>query len=195
MRFGEVCSRKSAETFHVEVDPDAPLEEFLTLNRATFLRQGQQPAYDDAYVRSIDAACAARNCRAIFVARDSAGRPHAGAYVVWDDRSAYYVMGGGDPDLRSSGATSLCLWEAIRFAATRTTRFDFEGSMLEPVERFFRGFGAVQVPYFHVSRCLSRILKIREAIALRQATHDSAAYDARRYSLATRVGSGFRTVR
>ena len=33
-----------------------------------------------------------------------------------------------------------------------TRRFDFEGSMLQPVERFFRAFGARQVQYPHVSR-------------------------------------------
>lgn len=67
-------------------------------------------------------------------------------------------MGGGDPALRNSGATSLCMWEAIRFAATVTKSFDFEGSMIEPVERYFRAFGAIQTPYFSVSKTPSRLL-------------------------------------
>jgi len=30
--------------------------------------------------------------------------------------------------------------------------FDFEGSMIEPVERFFRSFGAQRVPYFGITK-------------------------------------------
>ena len=37
--------------------------------------------------------------------------------------------------------------------------FDFEGSMIEPVERSFRQFGAKQTPYFSVSKTPSRLLK------------------------------------
>jgi hypothetical protein len=87
---------------------------------------------------------------------------HAGIYVVWDEQSAYYLMGGGDPELRSSGATSLCMWEAIKFVSTKTKSFDFEGSMIERVERFFRAFGAIQTPYFSITKTDSRVFKIAQ---------------------------------
>jgi hypothetical protein len=69
-------------------------------------------------------------------------------------------MGGSDPELRNSGANSLCMWEAIKFASTVTKAFDFEGSMIESVERFFRAFGARQVPYFQISKINSPFVKI-----------------------------------
>ena len=65
-------------------------------------------------------------------------------------------MGGGDPEFRNSGATSLLMWNAIQFASTVSQIFDFEGSMIESVERFFRGFGAVQTPYFSISHIRSK---------------------------------------
>ena len=68
-------------------------------------------------------------------------------------------MGGADPELRNSGATSLLMWEAIQFAATVTKKFDFEGSMIESVERFVRAFGARQIPYFQITR-MSRRMKL-----------------------------------
>jgi hypothetical protein len=64
-------------------------------------------------------------------------------------------MGGGDPHLRTSGAGSLVLWEAIKFAATVSEQFDFEGSMIEPVERFFRAFGGTPTPYFSIQKLSS----------------------------------------
>ena len=33
-----------------------------------------------------------------------------------------------------------------------TQRFDFAGSMIKSVERFLRGFGATQVPYFAITK-------------------------------------------
>ncbi|MGE3362321.1 MAG: GNAT family N-acetyltransferase [Rhizobiaceae bacterium] len=137
---------------------DGTLKEFLDLSDLTFKRQGRKPPYSRDYVQRIDTACADRGCRRIFIARDPEGRQHAGAYIVWTDDSAYYLMGGGDPAVRNSGAMSLCMWRAIEFAATVTRRFDFEGSMIEPVERFFRAFGAQQTPYFNIQKTPSFIL-------------------------------------
>ena len=57
-----------------------------------------------------------------------------------------------DSSLRSSGATSLMVWHLIRFTAERSAIFDFDGSVLQPVERFFRGFGAKQVPYHWIMK-------------------------------------------
>ena len=85
---------------------------------------------------------------------------HAAIYLVWDKYSAYYLIGGSDPKLRNSGATSLALWEAICFASTVTKSFDFEGSMIESVERFFRGFGGNQVSYFHIWKFNSILIEI-----------------------------------
>lgn len=69
-------------------------------------------------------------------------------------------MLGADPRYRSSGAASLTMWEAIKFAATVTKRFDFEGSMIEPIEQFFRSFGAVQKPYFTISKVSHPVVKV-----------------------------------
>lgn len=150
--------RKAEKRFRLQIDSDASPEEFLRLNELTFRRQGRRRPYSDDYVCRIDEACVARDCRRIFIARDPSGRAHAGVYIVWNADSAYYLMGGADPELRNSGAASLCVWEAIRFASGVTRRFDFEGSMIEHIERFFRAFGAEQVPYFKVSRTPSRLL-------------------------------------
>lgn len=151
--------KKARNRFNLRVREDLTIDDLLTLNKMTFNRQGMELPYSDDFVRRLDEACVRRNARRLLVAEDAEGRHHAGVYVVWDANAAYYLIGGGDPDLRNSGATSLCMWEAIRFAATVTRTFDFEGSMLEPVERFFRAFGATQTPYFAVSKTPSRVLK------------------------------------
>lgn len=146
----------------VSVRPDSSVEDFIRLNELTFSRQGMKTPYPPDLVRRVDAACAERDRRKMICAEDAGGRIHAAVYLVWDEESAYDLMLGSDPEVRASGAANLVLWEAIKFAATVTKSFDFEGSMIEPVERSFRSFGAVQVPYFHVSR-MSRRMRILDA--------------------------------
>ena len=74
------------------------------------------------------------------------------AWIVWDRSAAYYLLAGAEPTLRTSGAGSLLVWEAIVRAAAVTDVFDFHGSMLQPVERFVRAFGSRQTPYLRVTR-------------------------------------------
>jgi hypothetical protein len=156
--------RKARDRYRLNVRTDLTIDDFLRLHEQVFERQGMRLPYSRTLVARLDQACQARDARRIFIAEDETGRRHAGVYLVWDEHSAYYLMGGSDPALRNSGATSLCLWEAIRFASTVTRSFDFEGSMIEPVERFFRAFGAVQTPYFAVSKTPSPILRARRVI-------------------------------
>lgn len=151
--------RKAGNKEGVKVRTDLSIDDFLNLNEKVFLRQNMQLPYTKDLVYKLDAAAKKNDSRKIFIAEDEQGRHHAAVYLIWDANTAYYLMGGGDPELRNSGATSLCMWEAIQFAATVTKSFDFEGSMIEPVERFFRAFGAVQTPYFAISHTPSKFLK------------------------------------
>lgn len=144
----------------VTVEHDLGTKPFLETYAKTFARQGQQTPISLEFLDRLDGVLARQGKRQQFFAVDKQGRIHAAIYLVWDKRCAYYLLGGGDPKLRNSGATSLLVWSAIQHAATRSQAFDFEGSMLEPVERFFRAFGAVQTPYYQVSRNNSRLLRI-----------------------------------
>jgi len=96
--------------------------------------------------------CQRRNQGELWGGYDPQGRLHAAVFVVWQKQSAWYIAGGGDPSLRHSGAHSLVLWEAIQQVAQFTDIFDFEGSMMPGVERFFREFGGIQTPYFTIQK-------------------------------------------
>lgn len=141
----------------VQIRNDFGIETLLEVGSKTFLRQRLRVPYDPECVRRLDRACAQHDARHFLFAEDAQHHIHAAAYIVWDPDAAYYLMSGGDPSLRDSGAQSLLLWEAIKFAAGKTRCFDFEGSMLAPVESFFRAFGARQVPYFRISNASRRM--------------------------------------
>lgn len=144
----------------VSVRSDLGIDRFLDLNDLTFQRQGEAAPYTRELVYRLDRACSEHEARKMFFAEDEQGRIHAAIYIIWDENSAYYLMGGGDPELRNSGATSLLMWEAIKFASTITHKFDFEGSSIEPIERFFRAFGGKQMSFYNVSKIDTKRMKL-----------------------------------
>jgi hypothetical protein len=156
--------KKAENRFNLVINTDMNIDKFLNINESTFTGKKKKLPYSRELVKRIENACIDKNCRKIFYAQDKDRKIHAAIYIIWDVNSAYYLMGGGDPSLRNSGATSLCIWEAIKFSSTVTQKFDFEGSMIEPVERFFRAFGAIQMPYLRISKTTSRLLKLLKAL-------------------------------
>jgi hypothetical protein len=55
------------------------------------------------------------------------------------------------------------MWQAIVDARATSREFDFEGSMGESVERYFRAFGGTQRPFLNVRRA-GRIVGAVEAL-------------------------------
>ena len=117
-----------------------------------FKRQNRANPYPKDLVGKLDESCRTHNARKFLTAIDAKGIVHAAAYFVYDTNVCYYLMGGADPELRSSGAQSLLLWEGIKFAATVSKQFDFEGSNIEDIERAFRSFSADFVINYRVTR-------------------------------------------
>ena len=68
-------------------------------------------------------------------------------------------MAGDDPELRNSGAGVLLVWEAIQYTKNELglNIFDFEGSIIKPIERVRRQFGTKQIPYFNISKYNSKL--------------------------------------
>lgn len=75
----------------------------------------------------------------------------AGAWTCFGG-TATYLTGARQPGQASSALHAL-MWQAmLQCRALGCTVFDFEGSMLEGVEAFFRGFGSQPAPYLFISR-------------------------------------------
>lgn len=143
-------------------DPDS----FLAVVAMTFQRQDMQIPYEVDMIRRLFDQAPLHVRMLAIAAEDLYGLVHGMALFIGDENCVYYLLGGADPRLRNSGAQSLLLWEGIRWAATFSQIFDFEGSMLEGVERFVRGFGAQQQPYFQVTAMSRRMSVIWHGAAM-----------------------------
>lgn len=78
--------------------------------------------------------------------------------------SVYYLLKGIEPTKKDLGGMDVVQFESIKFTLESGRAFDFEGSMIESIEKYFRSFGAVQKPYFTISKTNSKLLKIRKLI-------------------------------
>ena len=89
--------------------------------------------------------------RAIEV-RDEKGHLHAGLIYQISHSKQVHLFSAKDPAVSNLGGMSLAIWQSIQTAGEEIAIHDFEGSMLEPVEHFFRGFGTHPVPYLQITK-------------------------------------------
>lgn len=79
--------------------------------------------------------------------------PLAAVFVIYDRLTAYYILSGYRTEGGHHGAGALALSEAIEYAAGLGLKFfDFEGSMIPAIEKYFRGFGGEITPFFTVNK-------------------------------------------
>lgn len=87
-------------------------------------------------------------------------------YCIYDKHTCYYLLGGINKTEKIQGVNNLLILYAIEKAKNLGCKtFDFEGSMLKGVEKFFRGFGPELVPYFTVNKgklALELLLKFKK---------------------------------
>jgi len=155
-----------AKKIGVSVEKTQDVEAFYYLNNKTFHRKGTKIPYSLDLVKEIFREGSERGQASIYIATHE-GKSIAASFFVSDANSVYYIMGGIDPDnnLPSDlSAMDLLVLKGVELALESGRRFDFEGSMMESIEKYFRSFGAVQQPYFHIQKTRSRALKIKRAV-------------------------------
>lgn len=144
---------------------DLSAEDFYANHVMTLNKQGESISYKyDLFKRIYDAAIE-NSAGKIWYAIDGQENIHAAIFVIFDGKSAYYLISTIDPDYRNSGAATLLLRDAIAYASQYTRRFDFEGSMIRDVEHSFRKFGGVQTPYFSITKD-NRSLLVKASLKL-----------------------------
>jgi hypothetical protein len=138
----------SAEKQGVQVESGVDFGEIVRLSEKSFERQRLASSHGQAVNRFEAALRRADRCRG-FLARSKEGEILGAVWIAWDEKRAYYLLGGYDQSAKSNNAVALAMWRAIQFTATdlKLPEFDFEGSAIPAVERFFRKFGGTLTPY------------------------------------------------
>ena len=84
--------------------------------------------------------------------RDEQDRLHAGLiYMRWG-KKIIHLFSASDPEVAQFGGMSLAVWHSIEQAGEDVEVIDFEGSMIESIEHFFRSFGGKPIPYLQIRK-------------------------------------------
>lgn len=134
----------------IKLEKSESIEIFYHLFEMTFTRQNQKTPISYNKFKEFNAICKKNNSSLILLAKDDLNNYHSGIYLLIDKKNIYYMFGGSNPEFRNSQSLSLLMWNAIQLGISQNKSFDFEGSMIQPIENFFRSFGANQVPYFEL---------------------------------------------
>ena len=148
----------------VSIHFDLSSSDFYENHKMTLAKQNSKISYSFETFKIIYDSVYENESGKTIYAIDDVGNIHGALLVVWDDNSAYDLISTIDPDFRTYGAANLLVKEIIRYVSTKTSRFDFEGSMIESVEKSFRQFGAIQKPYFTISKTDSKLLRFRNFV-------------------------------
>lgn len=150
--------RRSIDKHRVSVHVGRDKEMVWNLIQETFARQSLNVPYSrELFYRVQEASYKNKSGKNLIAYIDE--KPIAAVFLVWDTEKMYYLASGADIHYRDTHAGSLLLWEAIKSAIRMGLVFDFEGSMIEPVEAHFRSFGAIQTPFFQIWRYNNLFIK------------------------------------
>ncbi len=150
--------KKAQQHFTIHSTDD--FDKFLEINALTYQRQRINAPIALETWQSVERVLSEKKRRRIFFAKNTEGVVEGAIYVVFDNTTAYYLAGGATDAGRLSGAMHGLLAHALQEAAAAgCSIFDFEGSMLQGVEPFFRGFGGELTPYFRVFKYANRFLE------------------------------------
>jgi len=156
--------RRKATKLGIKVFEGSDIEIFYDLNMKTFKRQGMAKPYTLDFIKNIYNIAKKHNSCKMFFAKDADNQIIAANFMIYDKNSVYYVMGGIEPTKKDLGAMDLVQYESIKFAITTNRIFDFEGSMIESIEKYFRSFGAKQKPYLQIYKTNSKLWKLKSMV-------------------------------
>lgn len=88
----------------------------------------------------------------IFTVRNTQNEIHASACFHKSNGRMVYVFPVSAPEAKQNAAMFRLIDNVIQMHANTETLLDFEGSQVESIARFYKGFGAINKPYYLIKR-------------------------------------------
>lgn len=88
----------------------------------------------------------------LYLSEDKNRNLLAGALFLEDETTVYYYIAGTTQCGRKVNAPTLLLDTGIKYACSKKKKFDFTGSMLPGVSRFYQSFGAAVTNYHIIDK-------------------------------------------
>lgn len=144
---------RKCEKNGVRVFSNDDIETFHQLHESTYKRQGircpvnleqTKQIYDNLNTKS--------QCKMYF-AKEPNGNIVSTIFIIWEGKTAYYLMGANHPDYKNLGAANLLLKTAMEdLVESGAKTFDLCGANNPGIAMFKRGFGGDLKVYYRVEK-------------------------------------------
>lgn len=133
---------------HLRIVPSSNINTLYELYTESIMAQSGAHLIPKRYLEKVYKLCQESQLGEIYIAIDENENAHAAILYVADKKCGYYLLGGSSKTHLGSGAMGYLLWHCIQQANTNGKQyFDFEGSELPGVARFFSTFGGQEVRF------------------------------------------------
>jgi len=141
---------KNANKNSIIIKTNIKFDDFYEIIDKTFIRQGSKAPFNKEKIKQYIKVLEKRGNFISFGAFDINGKLLSVVGVAYDNNSAYLLFNGIDIVNQIRGANTFLVYESIKYFIGKSNFFDFEGSMIEGVEIFYRRFGGELTPYMKI---------------------------------------------
>lgn len=139
------------------------MHQMYMLVKQTFSLQNTPIPYPEEFFINLVISSINHHQGEVIVAQDNEDNIHSLLWVVWDKINCYSLACSTIPEFRKSNSLSLLHYYAMVKAKQRGQRYyDFEGSMIERIAKYFALFGGEKYYYYSVEKyfnCLYKLLR------------------------------------
>lgn len=151
-----IIRKAERELKYEEVDNFELFIEFVT---TTFSKRKKDEINDPNLFRRLDKVLKPRGQRKIVKCTNENGRTVAMCYFMKDKKWTYNIASSVVIDYRHYGM-NLIFWKEIEQTLAEGRSFDFEGSMVPGIERFFKRFQAQKVNYSSIYKASNKVVDV-----------------------------------
>lgn len=134
----------------VTVKQDISFDTLWDITNKTFIRQGGKSPFNKNKLESFTTNLKEKKHFVSFGAYNEKGICIAVCGLVYNKKSSYLLLSGIDIENQVRGANAFILYESMKYFHAKCDYYDFEGSMLQGVEQFYRKFGGDLIPYMRI---------------------------------------------
>lgn len=150
--FSKNKKRQLQKALSLHPDKELDAEAFYKFHSRCLAEQGKEISYTREFFLVMYHKAIERKQGQILAIRNSDNTLLAAAFLVWDERTMYYLIPCFSPTYKDSGASALLVLESLKLARELGKQFDFEGSMIRGVANHYKQFGAEATKYYSVRK-------------------------------------------
>lgn len=138
--------RNKLKRISIQIAEEQSVEKLYDLQNESLGLQGKKPKFSYDELAKLANAAFIHDCGTVLYAYAN-NQCLSAAFLLWDKYNVYYYIAGNDRRYLQHNSSTILIDRCIRLACKQKKIFDFTGSMLPSLSRYYRGFGATLFSY------------------------------------------------